>query len=229
MGRELSAADVALLKDGTCPNCMSTGAYEGPGGGVSANIICYTCGARYRHGPDGLSVIHEPDEYEEKEKPGISKERADALEQAKLDRDTVFSKFKRMEMGKEAAEKELAKARMKIHDLVSASWADAVQSEATWRERALVGEKALESWKSANVALRTGMHRLLDVLPQLEGRYKMPESAAEIIREAQALLESETIGEIEMEIVRSSVGLLAGTPGACEAWLAATKRLSAPK
>lgn len=224
MGRELVAADIQLLKAGRCPNCMTDGVYEGPGGGVSANIICYTCGARYRHGPDGLSVINEPEEYEEKgEKVEVSKKRAEELEQAKLDRDTAFSKFKRMELQKEEAEKELEKARTKIHDLVSASWADSVQGESAWRERALVGEKALESWKGANVALRTCVHRLLDVMkPGTKGR-------REAIQEAQELLESSTVGVLETAVVSTSLGLVMGTPGSCDAWLAAVKTLLAKR
>ncbi len=223
MGRELDAGDIALLKDGTCPNCNSSGVYEGPGGGVSANIICYVCGARYRHGPDGLSVISEPDEYTVKREPEISKERAEALEQAKLDRDTVYHKFQVAEAAKEKAEKELDAARMKIHDLVSASWADAVQGEAAWRERALVGEKALESWKGANVALRTCVHRLIDVLnPGMKGR-------EEACREAQELLESGAVGVMETAVVRASLDLLAGTPHSCSAWFAAVRALAARK
>lgn len=39
---------------------------------------------------------------------------------------------------------EVAKLKAQLHDLQSASWADAVQDAAAWRERALVAEKALE-------------------------------------------------------------------------------------
>lgn len=228
MGRELVTADIQLLKDGTCPNCMSTGVYEGPGGGVSANIICYVCGARYRHGPDGLSVIHEPEVPKEKE-AGISKERATKLEQAKLDRDTCFSKFKRMEMGKEAAEKELDDARRKIHDLQSASWADSVQGEAAWRERALVGEKALESTTGEITALRTCIHRLLDEMIPIDSTSIRGDSQKAVILEAQELLESDTVGVLETAVVQTSLGLVAGTPGACDAWFAAVRTLAAKR
>lgn len=231
MGRELVAADIQLLKAGTCPNCLSTGVYEGPGGGVSANIICYVCWARYRHGPDGLSVIHEPEVPEEKE-AGISKERATELEQAKLDRDAVFGKHKMAEMALERDEKafatltaELDAARMKIHDLESASWADSVRGEAAWRERALVGEKALEAKNGEVVAFRTCVHRLLDEMTPVDSTAIRGDSQKDVILEAQALLKEDGPGTMEADIVRASLGLLAGVPGSCEAWFAAVKRM----
>ncbi len=228
MSRELVAADIALLRAGTCPNCLSTNTYEGPGGGVSANIICYVCGARYRHGPDGLSVISEPEV--KKEETGISKERARDLEAAKLDRDAVFGRHKMAEMALERDEKafatltaELEAARAKIHDFESASWADAVQGGAAWRERALVGERALEGRKGTNVALRTCVHRLMDVLqPGAKGR-------EEAFRAARDVLGSDILGAIEANVVRYSLRLLAGTPGACDAWFAAVRELAASK
>lgn len=217
MGREPTAADVASLKAGRCPNCEADGMYEGPGGGVSASIICYTCGARYRHGPDGIAVVHEPENVEKR--AGISKERAEALEQAKLDRDRVFHKFQAAVHAKEQAESALDNARMKIHDLVSASWADSVQGEAAWRERALVGEKALEKKQGEIVAFRTCVHRLLDVMKPGSKRRE------EFIREAQSLLDADAPGTMEADIVRASLGLLAGVPGSCEAWFAAVKKM----
>jgi len=238
MGRELVAADIQLLKAGTCPNCMSTGVYEGPGGGVSANIICYACGARYRHGPDGLSVIHEPEILKEKE-AGISKERAKELEQSKLDRDDVFTRYKVARALQEKAEKdcekiglELGRARTKIRDLESASWADSVQDEAAWRERALVGEKALEAKNGEVVAFRTCVHRLLDEMTPVDSTAIRGDSQKDVILEAQALLKEDGPGTMEADIVRASLGLVAGMPGSCEAWFAAVRTLTekrAPK
>lgn len=221
MGRKLVAADIGLLKEGRCPNCGKGNMHEGPSGGVSANIICLICGARYRNGPDGIAVVHEPENVEKE--AGISKERAEALEQAKLDRDRVFHKFQAAVHAKEQAESALDNARMKIHDLVSASWADSVQGEAAWRERALVGKKALEKKQGEVVAFRTCVHRLLDAMKPGTKERK------EVIEEAKALLKADGPGTMEADIVRASLGLVAGVPGSCDAWFAAVKKMLGTK
>lgn len=101
--------------------------------------------------------------------------------------------------------------------------------EAAWKERCDVAELALGKQVGEAVALRTCIHRLLDEMVPVGFGSSRAEDRKTVVIEAQKLLDSGTAGENEMEIVRSSVGLLAGTPGACEAWITATKRLSAPK
>ena len=66
----------------------------------------------------------------------MSQTDAEKLEQSKLDRDAAYSRHRSARIKLERAEKEcrelleeLDLARMRMHDLQSASWADAVQAE----------------------------------------------------------------------------------------------------
>lgn len=47
MIEKLTAQEVAALDKGTCPDCGGHKFLEGPHGGVSVNIMCDGCGAKF--------------------------------------------------------------------------------------------------------------------------------------------------------------------------------------
>lgn len=55
VGRQLKK-----FRKGKCPNCGQDGLRGGPCGGLSQNIICTSCGARYNNTPFGVDVLNEP-------------------------------------------------------------------------------------------------------------------------------------------------------------------------
>lgn len=46
-----------IISSGKCPNCKISPLYEGPSGGLSQNIRCYTCGQGYNISPFGIENI----------------------------------------------------------------------------------------------------------------------------------------------------------------------------